>query len=545
MPVPQYVAQLKAMLQSPSAANSAALVNMLRAEPDLGRQARPQLVVDPVFANAFRVAQPGLDYEYHNVSMPMPRAIKSPTNLDTLLRTVQDGANQYRSLKAMGDGWGFANAVFTPDWLVHCLGLDDVLPLEDDTFLPTAPAANTLVRFQAGITFAKLSAALATTGRAVLQQPGFQDLTYLGCASVGGHGSGLSIQGISSQIEAVELVTLNDSNQVRLVRIARSPASGALSDPTKWRARYPAPTFDIVQDDGLFHAVRCGQGNLGIVYAVTSRTQPAFFLEETRTMSSWAAAWPNIQQLLVDPAIHSVHVWINPYLNAGKTDPTVLITKLAKTTATQRSGLRGIGILLGGMNPITELIRLYISLNPSAVPFLMDEALKSCVAANVVMPSTEALDFGAPNTVPVHASSLGFDASTADTTFKALVTQLNAWTQQNQWISSPIGMRWVKGSQDYLSPQYGRDTIMLEVPIMKGTPNAVQTLDRYATYMMDTWGGRPHWGQQNPISRQRFEAVYGAAVPKFVSAYRALNPNGFFDGPLVRQLGLRDIANGN
>ena len=233
MPVPQYVAQLKAMLQSPSAANSAALVNMLRAEPDLGRQARPQLVVDPVFANAFRVAQPGLDYEYHNVSMPMPRAIKSPTNLDTLLRTVQDGANQYRSLKAMGDGWGFVNAVFTPDWLVHCLGLDDVLPLEDDTFLPTAPAANTLVRFQAGITFAKLSAALATTGRAVLQQPGFQDLTYLGCASVGGHGSGLSIQGISSQIEAVELVTLNDSNQVRLVRIERSPASGALSDPTK------------------------------------------------------------------------------------------------------------------------------------------------------------------------------------------------------------------------------------------------------------------------------------------------------------------------
>ena len=50
---------------------------------------------------------------------------------------------------------------------------------------------------------------------------------------------------------------------------------------------------------------------------------------------------------------------------------------------------------------------------------------------------------------------------------KALLGELNAWTQQNQWVSSPIGMRWVKGSQDFLSPQYGRDTIMLEVPIMK------------------------------------------------------------------------------
>ena len=541
MPVPQYVAELNVMLQAPNAASSASLVKMLRDEPDLGRQTRPLLVRDPTFAPAYRVLQPAADYEYHNVNMPMPRAIKSPNNLDTLMRAVQDGATQYRTLKAMGDGWGFANAVFTPDWLVHCIGLDDVLPLEEDTFLPTAPAPEALVRFQAGITFAKLNASLAQNHRALLQQPGFQDLTYMGCASAGGHGSGLSIQGISSQMEAVELVTLNDANQVRLVRIERTKG---ITDQTKWRLKYPAPTFDIVQDDGLFHAARCGQGNLGIVYAVTSRTQPAFFLSETRTLSTWSAAWPDVQQSLVDPKIHSVHVWINPYLNGGKTDPTVLVTKLTKTDATQRSGTRGIGILLGGMNPITELIRLYISLNPKAVPFLMDEALKSCVAANVVMPSVEALDFGAPNSVPVHASSLGFDAANADTALKALVTQLNGWTTQNQWISSPIGMRWVKASQDFLSPQYGRDTIMLEVPIMKGTPNATETLDRYATYMMDVWSGRPHWGQQNPMGKQRFQKVYGDAVPQFLSAYRALNPNGFFDGPLARQLGLRDLANG-
>jgi hypothetical protein len=79
---------------------------------------------------------------------------------------------------------------------------------------------------------------------------------------------------------------------------------------------------------------------------------------------------------------------------------------------------------------------------------------------------------------------------------------------------------------------------------MKGTPNATDTLDRYATYMMDTWGARPHWGQQNPINRTRFQNVYGPAVDKFVPSYRTLNPNGLFDGPFARQLGLRDIANG-
>lgn len=540
MPTNEYLSELKVMLQSPNAASSAALVNMLRQDPSLVRQAQPVLVSDPLFAAAYRVVEAGAAYEYHNVSMPMPRAIKSPTNLDTLLRTVQEGAAQFRSLKAMGDGWGFANAAFTPDWLVHCIGLDDVLPLEADTFHPDAPEPKTLVRFQAGITFAKLNAALAEKNRTVLQQPGFQQLTFAGCAAAGGHGSGLSLQGVSSQIEAVELVTLDEKNEARLVRIERTKG---LTDPAKWRARYPAPLSDLVQDDGLFHAVRCAQGHLGVVYAVTVRTQPAFFLEETRSMSTWGESWPAVQKWLVDPAVHSVHVWINPYLVGGRTDPTVLVTKLSRTDAKQRSGARGLGLLLGGMNPITELIRLYVSLNPSAVPYLMDEALKSCVGSKVVMPSHEALDFGAPNTVPVHAASLGFDAATADVTLQALVKELNAWTAQNQWISSPIGMRWVKGSQDFLSPQYGHDTIMLEVPIMKGTPNAVATLDRYATYMMDHWNARPHWGQQNPMGRERFQKVYGAAVPAFLAAYRVFNPNGFFDGPLTKQLGLRELAN--
>lgn len=540
MPIPQYVAALKTMQQAPTDANADALVTMLKAEPDLGKQARPVLVRDPTFAPAFRVLTPGADYEYHNTKMPMPRAIKSPTSLDTLMKVVQDGASQYRTLKAMGDGWGFANAAFTPDWLVHCIGLDDILPIETDTFKPSSPGANDLVRIQSGTTFAKVNAYLTPQGRALWQQPGFADLTVVGCSNAGGHGSGLSLQGISSYVEAIELVTLNDTNQARLVRL--EPTNG-ITDPAKWAQRYPAPTFQLVQDDDLFHTARCSQGNVGVIYAVTLRTRPSYFLEETRTLTTWRAAWPNIQQWLVDPQVHSVHCWINPYKGNGPSDAECVVTKLSRTSANTRSGSRALGILMGGMNPITELIRIYASLNPSALPNLLTSALKMTVAANVVMPSTEALDFGAPNTLPVHAASLGFDASQADQALTALLTEFQSWTSQNQWVSSPIGMRWVKASQDFLSPQYGRDTIMLEVPCLKGTPNATETLDRYATYMMDTWGGRPHWGQQNPINKTRFQKVYGDAVKRFIPGYRTLNPNGFFDGPLAQQLGLRELAN--
>jgi hypothetical protein len=321
------------------------------------------------------------------------------------------------------------------------------------------------------------------------------------------------------------------------------PTAG-LADPVKWRARYRPPTFDLVQDDALFHAARCGVGFLGVVYAVVLRTQPQFNLEETRTFTTWSQVLPQVKQLVVDPAVHSVHLWINPYLGNGKTDQTCALTVLRRTTAAPR-GRRGLGIRFGGMNPFTELVRLLVSVAPTTIPFLMDEALKSVEAAGVVMPSTEALDFGAPNSMPVHAASVGFDASQLEQVMPAVMQEMNAWARQGQWISSPIGLRWVKGTPDWLSPQHGRDTCMLEVPIMKGTPDATATLDRYANYMMDTWGGRPHWGQQNPISRAQFLSVYGQrAVSNFVSAYRTLNPLGFFDGPLTQQLGLRELANG-
>jgi hypothetical protein len=272
--------------------------------------------------------------------------------------------------------------------------------------------------------------------------------------------------------------------------------------------------------------------------------QPAYRLEETRALMGFSQAWPTLQLMLQDPTVHSAHLWLNPYKAQGKTDFTCVLTQLKRTTA-PLGGSRALGIAIGGMNPLTDLVRLFISIRPEAIPCLMDTALSSAVSSGVVMPSIEALDFGAPNTLPVSAASLGFDSSLVPSAVAGLTTQLEAWTQDGNWVSSPVGLRWVRASEDWLSPQFGRETVMLEVPIMKGTPNAAATLTRYAEYMMDTFSARPHWGQHNPMNRTRFEAVYGpTAVQQFAAAFKTLNPHGFFDSPLTLQLGLRDIANG-
>lgn len=540
--VDDYKNQLRALRDQPSQANADAVAAFVAANPGIGGIARPSLSVDPEFANAFRVSDISAPYDHHNTHMAMPRAIKTPGDLNTLLQVVRDAVTAGRSLKAMGDGWGFSNAAFTPDWLVQCLGLDDVLPLEADLFVGGVSAPD-LVRVQSGITFAKLNAKLWDSGRAVMQQPGFGGLTVMGCASAGGHGSGDKLYGISGYIKSVELVTLNAANQVRLYRI--EPKAG-ITDPTKYAAKYPGPTFQLLQDDSLFHAVRCAQGNLGIIYAMTLQTQPSFYLVERRDLSEWAPTWAGLPSLMNDDLTHSVHVWINPYVRNGKTSPTVVTTKLSHTNATAAWGVRSAGIIFGGRNIITDVVRLIISMNPAALPYMLNTALGACVETTpVTMRCYDALDFGPPNELPVLASSLGFDASLADQVLTGLTAQLEQWTAANQWVSSPIGMRWVKASEDYLSPQYGRDTVMLEMPILQGTPNAAETLEKYAEYMMNTWSARPHWGQRNPMTRAQFEKSYASSFKLFAAAFKTLNPNRFFDGPLVWQLGLRDIANGN
>jgi len=315
--------------------------------------------------------------------------------------------------------------------------------------------------------------------------------------------------------------------------VMRIEPTNGFTNPARYAASHDAQDV-LVQDDTLFHAARCGQGHLGVVSALTLQVRPKFTLKEDRFMSTWDQAWPRVQQLFANPTVHSVHVWINPYITSG-TSPKVLITQLTRT-GQPPSGLRGVGILLGGHNVVTTIAGGLLGPNPGPG---IDAALAMCAKMNTWLKSTDALDFGPPNELAVNAASVGFDAARGDEVMQALLPKLEQWRQHGNRVTSPIGMRWVKASEDFLSPQYQRDTIMLEVPILKGTDKAVETLDLYTNFMMDTFDGRPHWGQQNPMTRAQFEKNYAAGLPSFKQAFAQLNPLGLFDGPLTAQLGLR------
>lgn len=521
------------------------LVAAIKAQPTNAAfhlQLQQMLATQPELADT-NPADPAR-YYHHNTVMPQwPQKFLHPRSEAELIAGLEANKNAFGSFRAMGDGYGFANAAATGGCLVQMSGMNDLLPLEAENFDQNLDYdEDEYVRFEAGITFGKLNDALALTGKTVCQQPGFRSLTVAGCASAGGHGSGVGLYGISGWVQAVELAYF-DAN--KNVRIARIEAANGLTDPAKYAATHDANRYELIKNDVLFHAARCAQGHLGIITALTLKVRGKFNLQEDRYLSTWDQAWADLPGLFANPPVHSVHVWINPYTtNGSAANPNVLITKLTKTDQPPW-GVRGIGILFGGPNVLTDIAGAALGNDPGPG---IDSALAMCAKMGVRLKSTEALDFGPPNDLAVNAASLGFDMTKGDEVIKQLIPQILAWKSDGLRFTSPIGMRWVKASEDFLSPQYQRDTIMLEVPLLRpvvgnDTSKNVEALNRYANLMMNTWEGRPHWGQQNPMSAAQFSANYAAGLPSFVQAMKRFNPGGMFDGPLTQQLGLRALVN--
>jgi hypothetical protein len=68
-------------------------------------------------------------------------------------------------------------------------------------------------------------------------------------------------------------------------------------------------------------------------------------------------------------------------------------------------GERGLGIIAGGSNLLSNIIVWWIEHEPKALPGLMDSAMRTTVDNDVVMKCYDALNLGSPNNLKVLASA--------------------------------------------------------------------------------------------------------------------------------------------
>ena len=114
-------------------------------------------------------------------------------------------------------------------------------------------------------------------------------------------------------------------------------------------------------------------------------------------------------------------------------------------------------------------------------------------------------------------------------------------------MTSPYSLRFVRGSPAPLAIQAGRDTVMIEVPVLVGfskktDDKAFQILQKYRTMMITdkSLRGRPHWGmlqqEMNPLT---LEALFPKEnITKFRKAYKFFNSTHAFSNGFTSSLGL-------
>jgi len=353
--------------------------------------------------------------------------------------------------------------------------------------------------------------------------------------SSGGHGSGTWCGPLSEHARALHLVTLDENGKV--VQFQVEPSSG-ISDPAKFAAKYPA--LELVQDDEMFRACTVAMGCLGIIYSATIEVRDAYNINETRTKFSWAALKPRLPQLLADQGtgkrLHSIEVWLNPYPVDGQV--SCVLGERRETQDAPR-GERALVIEYGGPEFLYRLLAWWIEHHPSAVPVLIDAAITATQARDVVMNATKGLNFGSVNLAPVTACACGVPSADIGNLVEALIGFFQTRARDTEsYMTSPIGLRFVKAATAHLSPAYGRDTCMIEIPTLLGTPRARDTLDRYHDFLFENYDGRPHWGQVNDMPGDRLRALY-PKLDSFLESFRVLNPKGFFDNAFTEQMGFR------
>ena len=470
---------------------------------------------------------------------PKPAHDISPRTLVALIAAVQQAADVGQA-KAIAGGWGFSMAGTTDGTRLRmpgfsgvsepdCLRSDAVSrPFAGDPIVPNE-APGPLVRVLAGTSFGALSAALGPL--AVINQPGFADLTFGGVMMVGGHGSGLQRGNIASQVRSMDLVIVTGQRKAKLLRL--EPATDPITDAAAFATKFPEAELRF--DDVAFHAAKVSFGSMGALHSVVIDTRPEYRLEEDRDLRSLWDEFPKIEAQVRSPEVAGVHLWINPY-RVGRDFKAVQSTY--RRSLDMKRNQRAWGIREADSPTAVWALNAVATKFPRLLPFALEYSLHTVDADDVVMPSPEALDFGPPNRLAVAASSCSIPAEGLKERLELLLAHFKEGFGQT-YVSSPVGLRWVKASDAFLAPQSGRDSVMIEVPVISGTPHQDETLERYVEFMVTKLGARPHWGQRFQLSPVQLRRVYGdAAVDTFIGVRRQLDPLGIFDNPLTRALGL-------
>jgi L-gulonolactone oxidase len=417
-----------------------------------------------------------------------PVAVAHPRGTDEIAQVVKDAAAHGRRVKAIGSGHSFTSIGLTDGVLVQLDRHADLLSV-DETGLATV---------QAGLPLHRLNALLADHGRSLVNMGDVDAQTVSGAISTGTHGTGRASASIAAQVAALELV-LADGSVV---------------------------TCSATERADLFEHARVGLGALGVISAVTFRTEPLFHLHADERPMPLAEVLEGYDEL-VSGNDHFEFFWF-PHTEVALTKRNNRTTDPVEPLSRGRAWFDD--VLLS--NKVFGAVCGLGVVAPRLIPSVNRVSAKALSARTYTDIAHKV--FISPRTVRFHEMEYAVPRAELPAVFRALRTVLDDLGER---VSFPVEVRSAPADDIPLSTASGRETAYVAVHQYRRTP--------YARYfdavekVFDEVAGRPHWGKLHNLDADQLRQRY-PRFEDFLAVRRSLDPEGLFrNGYLDRVLGPR------
>ncbi|HEX5989325.1 MAG TPA: D-arabinono-1,4-lactone oxidase [Solirubrobacterales bacterium] len=376
-----------------------------------------------------------------------PVRTATPRNREELAETIVAAANAGQRVRVAGSGHSFTETALTEGTMVDVGALSGVIDADRESGL---------VRVGGGTVLAELNEELARLGLAMENLGDIDRQTISGAISTGTHGTGARLRNISAQVEGLELVLADGS--VRHL--------SAKTDPE------------------LLRAARVGVGALGAISAVTLRCVPAFNLLRVDSAHPREEVLDSFQERAEEHEHFELFTF--PYSDLA------LVLERNRTADPPRPRGRTAAYLNDVVleNWALGALAWTGKVAPRTIPSLARLAGRLASGSRTIDRSDHV--FANERRVRFTEMEYGVPREHGPEAARRVIE----WVRRNGYpVFFPIEMRVAAGDDAFLSPSHERDTAYIAVHQYRGMEwrpyfEAVEEI-------MDSYGGRPHWGKRH------------------------------------------------
>ncbi len=405
-----------------------------------------------------------------------PVAIERPRTREELSEVVRSAAARGLAVRASASGHSFSEIALTDGIMVRLDYLDRVLEVD---------RAAARVKVEAGIGLRALNRQLDRLGLALANLGDIDRQSLAGAISTGTHGTGERFPSLSAQVEALELV-LADGSSLEL----------------------------STDDPGELAAARIGLGALGLIYAVTLRTVPAFTLDRRDAPRPLAETLTRLDELT--GASDHFEFFVFPHTEIA------LCRESRRTDEPPRPGspARVFAREVVVENWVGRLFALAGRRLPSQAPRLARIAATGVGRARKIDRSHRVF----PSERRIRFTEMEYGIA-REPAAEAVRRVLECAARPELGVAFPIEVRFAPADDLTLSTAHGRDTCY--VAVHQDRRLDWETYFRAVERIMDSYGGRPHWGKRHFQTAETLAPRYPRWA-QFAALRRRLDPGRVF-----------------